>query len=171
MRTARTKIIGGAVALAAALLLTAVGFARQDGPRGFGGPPPEGPGGPHRRGPGGLGPLARELNLTDAQKAQIKQLEDSFRESTKSLHEQLFSAGGGPLDGLTDSFDEAAARSAAQSRASIQVELEVAHAKMMSQIYALLTAEQKAKVAELKQKFAQRQPPPPPPPGDGPEGR
>ena len=53
----------------------------------------------------------------------------------------------------------------------MQVELEVAHAKMMSQIYALLTAEQKAKVAELKQRFAQRQPPPPPPPGDGPEGR
>ena len=175
MRTARTKLIGGALALAAALLVTAVGFAQQDGPRGFGGPPPEGPGGPRRGGPGGhggpggLGPLARELNLTDAQESQIKQIEDSFRESTKSLHEQLFQAGGGPLDGLTDTFDEAAARSAAQARAGVQVELEVAHAKMMSQIYALLTAEQKAKVAELKQKFAQRQPPPPP--GGAPDGR
>ena len=168
MRTARTKLIGGALALAAALLVTAVGLARQDGPHGFGGPPPEGRGGPRRGGPGGLGPLARELNLTDAQKAQIKQIEDGFRESTKSLHEQLFQAGGGPLDGLTDTFDEAAARSAAQARAGVQVELEVAHAKMMSQIYALLTAEQKAKVAELKQKFAQRQPPPP---GGAPDGR
>ena len=172
MRTARTKLIGGALALAAALLVTAVGLARQDGPHGFGGPPPEGRGGPRRGGPGGpggLGPLARELNLTDAQKAQIKQIEDGFREGTKSLHEQLFQAGGGPLDGLTDTFDEAAARSAAQARAGVQVELEVAHAKMMSQIYALLTAEQKAKVAELKQKFAQRQPPPPP--GGAPDGR
>ena len=172
MRTARTKLIGGALILAAALLVTAVGLARQDGPHGFGGPPPEGRGGPRRGGPGGpggLGPLARELNLTDAQKAQIKQIEDGFRESTKSLHEQLFQAGGGPLDGLTDTFDEAAARSAAQARAGVQVELEVAHAKMMSQIYALLTAEQKAKVAELKQKFAQRQPPPTP--GGAPDGR
>jgi periplasmic protein CpxP/Spy len=176
MKTARTKLIGGALLVAAALLLTAVGFA-QNGPRGgFGGPPPPGgpgsPGGPHRGGPGGpggLGPIARELNLTDAQKAQIKQIEDSFRESTKSLHDQLRAAGGGPLEGLTDNFDEAAARVAAQSRAGLQVELEVAHAKMMSQIYALLTADQKAKVAELKQKFAQMReqgPPPPPPPGE-----
>ena len=172
MRTTRTKLLVGALAVASALLLTAVGFAQGGGPHGFGGPPH---GGPHRGGPGGpgggLGPLARELNLTDAQKAQIKQIEDSFRESTKSLHEQLFKAGGGPLDGLTDTFDESAARAAAQSRAAVQVELEVAHAKMMSQIYALLTADQKAKVAELKQKFAQRQPPPPPPAEDVPDGR
>ena len=167
MITARTKLLGGALALAAALLLAAVGFAQGEGPRGFGGPRRGGPGGPG----GGLGPLARELNLTDAQKAQIKQIGDSFRESTKGLREQLFKSGGGPLDGLTDTFDEAAARAAAQSRASVQVELEVAHAKMMSQIYALLTADQKAKVAELKQKFAQGQPPPPPPAEDVPNGR
>jgi periplasmic protein CpxP/Spy len=170
MKTARMKLIGGALAVACALVLTAVGFA-QGGPQG---PPP---GGPHRGGPGGfggpggLGPIARELNLTDAQKAQIKQIEDSFRDSTKSLHDQLRAAGGGPLDGLTDNFDEAAARAAAQSRAGIEVELQVAHAKMMSQIYALLTADQKAKVAELKQRFAQMRqqgppPPPPPPPGE-----
>src|SRR5437660_520602 len=168
MRSKRTKLIGGALAFAAAFVLTVVGFAHQGGP---GGPPPGGPGRHGHGGPGGLGPLARDLNLTDAQKAQIKQIEDSFRESTKSLHEQMFKTGGGPLDGLSDTFDEAAARSAAQARAGIQVELEVAHARMMSQIYALLTTEQKAKVAELKQRFAQGQPPPPPPPGDGPSGR
>jgi protein CpxP len=163
----RKNLIGGALAFAAAFVLAVAGLAHaQDG--GPGGPPPGGPG--RHGGPGGgLGPLARELNLTDAQKAQIKQIEDSFRDSTKSLHEQMFKTGGGPLDGLTDNFDEAAARAAAQSRASIQVELEVAHARMMSQIYALLTADQKAKVAELKQRFAQRQPPPPPP-GDVPNG-
>ena len=170
MRSAKTKFIGGALALVAALLITVVGFAQQGGPGGFDGPPP--PGGPGRHGPGGprgaLGPLARELNLTDAQKAQIKQLEDSFRESTQSLHEQLFTSGGGPLEGLKDgAFDEASVRAAAQARANIQVELEVAHARMMSQIYTLLTAEQKAKLAELRQQFEQgrRQPPPPPPPG------
>jgi Spy/CpxP family protein refolding chaperone len=159
MRVTRTKLIVGALALVAALTLSAVGLAQQ------GGPPPGGPG---RHGPGGgLGPIGRDLNLTDAQKAQIKQIEDSFRDSTKSLREQLRAAGGGPLDGLTANFDEAAARAAAQQRASIQVELEVQHAKMMSQIYALLTDDQKAKVAALKQKFAQMPPPPPPPPPSG----
>ena len=167
MRSAKTKFVGGALAVAAAVLITVVGFARQGGPGGFGGPPP--PGGPGRHGPGGpLGPIARELDLSDAQKAQIKQIEDSFRESTKSLHEQLFKSGGGPLEGLKDgAFDEASVRAAAQARAGLQVELEVAHARMMSQIYSLLTAEQKAKLAELRQQFEQgrRQPPPPPPPG------
>lgn len=156
MRLAKTRLVGGTLALAAALTLTAVGFARQDGPRGFGGPPPHGrpgPGGPR----GGLGPLARDLDLSDAQQAQVKQITDSFEESTKALHEQLFKSGGGPLDGLKDgAFDEAAVRAAAQARANIHVELEVAHARMMSQIYALLTAEQKAKLAELRQRFEQR---------------
>lgn len=173
----KAKMIGGALALAAVCILTTAGFAQQGGPqRGFGGPPPGGhdgppPGGGGRRGPGGfLGPLARELNLTDAQKAEIKKINDSFTESAKALHEQLFKAGGGgPLDGLKEgAFDEAAARAAAQARANAQIELDVAHARMMSQIYALLTAEQKAKLAELRQQFEQRRrEPPPPPPAAG----
>jgi protein CpxP len=164
MRLKRVKLIAFAFALAAGLTLTAVGFARQEGHHGPGGPG-GGPGGPHG---GMVEHLARELNLTDAQKAQAKQIEDSLRESTKPLHEQLFKLGGGPLDGFKDGFDESAVRSAAQARASIQVELEVAHARAMSQIYAILTPEQKAKLAELRQQFEQRRPgPPPPPPGDG----
>jgi protein CpxP len=164
MRLKRTKLI--AFALAAALALTAaVAFARQEGHRGPGGP--GGPGGPH--GPHGGGShvehLTRALNLTDAQKAQVKQIEDSTRESTKSLQEQLMKTGGGPFDGLKDGFDEASVRSAAQARAAIHVELEVAHARAMSQIYALLTAEQKAKLAELRQQFEQHMPGPPP--GEG----
>ena len=164
MRLKRTKLIAFALALVAGLALAAVAFAGQDGPHG--GPHPGGPGrGPH--GPHGspIEHLARELNLTDAQKAQAKQIEDSFRESTKSLHEQLFKLGGGPLDGFKDGFDEAAVRSAAQARAAIQVELEVAHARAASQIYALLTAEQKAKLAEIRQQMEQRRPGPPP--GEG----
>ncbi|HKG12334.1 MAG TPA: Spy/CpxP family protein refolding chaperone, partial [Pyrinomonadaceae bacterium] len=111
--------------------------------------------------------LSRALNLTDAQKAQVKQIEDALRESTKSLHEQLANSGGGPLDGFRDGFDEASVRSAAQARAAVHVELEVAHARAMSQIYSLLTAEQKAKLAELRQQFEQHRPGPPPPGEDG----
>lgn len=155
IKLARTKLIGGALVLAGALALAGVGLARQDGPRGgFGGPPP---GGGHGRGRGGdvLGPFGRDLNLTDAQKAQIKQLTDAFEASTKTLHEQMFKAGGTPFDGLDGTFDEAAVRTAAQARASVQVELDVSRAKLQSQVYALLTAEQKAKVAELRQQFSQ----------------
>ena len=45
---------------------------------------------------------------------------------------------------MTGAFDEAAVRSAAEARAKIQIELEVSHAKMMSQVAGVLTAEQKA---------------------------
>jgi Spy/CpxP family protein refolding chaperone len=170
MRTKRIKLVAFASALFVALTLTAaVAFARQEGHG------PHGPGGPH--GPHGgsiVEHLSRALDLTDAQKTQVRQIEDNLRETTKPLHEQLFKLGGGPLDGFKDGFDEAAVRSAAQARANIQVELEVAHAKAMSQIYALLTDAQKAKLAEIRQQMEQHRPgpppegdAPPPPPGEG----
>jgi protein CpxP len=158
-------MIGGAVAFAAALLMSVAALAQHGG----------GPGG-HHRGHGGpghrgdmLGHFARELNLTDAQQAQVKQLTDAFHENNKALHEQFMKGGpggGGHFEGLKDgAFDEAAVRAAAQARANAHVEMEVAHARLMSQIYALLTPEQKAKVEELRQRHeqrrGQRQPPPP----------
>ncbi|HEV7904674.1 MAG TPA: Spy/CpxP family protein refolding chaperone [Pyrinomonadaceae bacterium] len=155
MKVTKTRLrIGAALVFVAALMMTVVGFAQQGGGerRGFGGP---GRGG--ARGGGGLGPLERDLNLTDAQKAQVKQIRDSFEESTKSIREQLFNAGGTPFDGLKDgAFDEAAVRAAAQARANLHVELEVAQARMMSQVYALLTTEQKARLAERRQQFERR---------------
>ena len=169
MRIKRTKLAAFALAAVAGMALAVAAFPGQEGrgPGGHGGP--GGPRGPH----GGnlVEHLSRALDLTDAQKAQVKQIEDSLRESTKSLDAQLQkSGGGGPLDGFKDGFDEAAVRSAAQARAAVHVELEVAHARAMSQIYALLTAEQKAKLADLRQQFEQHRPgpggPPPPPPGE-----
>lgn len=167
MRLKRMKLIAFALALVVGLTLTAAVFARQDGGH-HGGPHPGGPGGPHGPRGGMVEHLTRALNLTDAQKAQVKQIEDSLRESTKPLQEQLAKTdGGGPLDALKDGFDEASVRSAAQARAAVHVELEVAHARAMSQVYAILTAEQKAKLAEIRQQFEQRRPgPPPPPPGE-----
>ena len=172
MRVKRTKFFAGAFALAAALGLTAAAFAGQGMHQGPGGPHrggPHGPGGPH----GSLVEhFSRVLNLTDAQKAQVKQIEDSFREGTKSLHEQARQAGGGgPFEGFKDGFDESAVRAAAQARANIHVELEVAHARMLSQVYAILTPEQKAKVAELRQQFEQRRPGHPPGEEGGEGGR
>lgn len=154
------KKLGGVVAACALVLALALTALSQQGrPQG---PPPGGfhggPGGPHGHGPRGGGiPFARELDLTDEQKAQIEKLTQGFHEGTKSLHEQmraLHEGGADPLAG--GAFDEAAVRKAAQARAAIQVELEVAHARLMSQIAAVLTTEQKAKLAERRQQFEQR---------------
>ena len=147
----------GVIVIAGALLLMAaiVGFSQGPhgghggGPGGFHG----GPGGPHD----GFEHMAQALNLTDEQKAQAKKIMDSFEESTKSLRDQLRSLHESEPDPMSGAaFDEAAVRKAAQARANVQVELEVAHARVASQIYSLLTPEQKTKLAELHQQMEQR---------------
>jgi len=150
----------GVTAAGATLLLTAAVVVFSQGPQG---PPPGGPGfhgpGPHD----GLGPFGRELNLTDDQKAQIKTIMESFEASTKALHEQLRALHESEPDPMSGTFDEAAVRAAAEARAKIQVELEVAHAKIMSQIAGVLTAEQKAQLAAKHEQMRRLGPPPPPP--------
>jgi Spy/CpxP family protein refolding chaperone len=166
----------GLLAFAAMVLLTAAAIVLSQQPQaprpgpppgGFGpGFPPGGPGGPRERfGP--FGPIGRELNLTDDQKAQIKKIQDSFRDSDKALFEQLRTLHENQTDPLNSAFDEAAVRSAAEARAKIQVDLEVSHAKMMSQIFSVLTPEQKAQLA-AKHDEMRRQAPPPPPPAQAP---
>lgn len=168
-------------AVAGALVLTAAALAFSQGPQGpppgppgggfRGGPGPQGPQGPprgdFRGGPGprdGLGPIARDLNLTDDQKAQIKKITDSFEESNKALFDQMRALHQSEPEPGSGTFDEAAVRAAAEARARIQVELDVAHAKMMSQVTGVLTAEQKAQLAARRQQFERQGPPPPPRP-------
>jgi periplasmic protein CpxP/Spy len=107
----------------------------------------------------GLGPLARDLNLTDDQKAQIKKITDSSAESNKALFDQLRTLHQNEPDRLSGNFDEAAVRAAAEARAKVQIELEVSRAKMMSQIAGILTAEQKAQAAAKRQQFERQRPP------------
>ena len=149
------------IAVAAALLLTVAAVAFSHSHRHQG--PPRGGGFRGEPGPrDGLGPL-RDLNLTDDQKAQIKKIKESFEEGNKALFDQMRALHGSEPDPMSGTFDEAAVRTAAEARAKIQVELEVSHAKMMSQIAAVLTAEQKAQLAAKRQQFERKGPPPPPP--------
>ncbi|MFN2577017.1 MAG: Spy/CpxP family protein refolding chaperone [Pyrinomonadaceae bacterium] len=157
--------------VAAAVLLAAAAVVFSQRPQGPSGPPPgggfrEGPGGP-RGGFGPFGPFGRELNLTDEQKAQIKKINDSFRDSDKALFDQLRTLHESEPRPMTGAFDEAAVRAAAEARAKIQIELEVSHAKMMSQIFAVLTAEQRAQMASHHDEM-KRMGPPPPLPGEPP---
>ena len=133
------------VAVVGTLLLTLAIAVSGQGPQGRGGPPPGGgfPGGPGRD---GLGPIARDLNLSDEQKAQIQKITESFRENTTALQDQLRTLHDSEPDPLTSGFDEAAVRAAADARAKVEVELSVARAKMLSQIGAVLTSEQKAQI-------------------------
>jgi periplasmic protein CpxP/Spy len=106
---------------------------------------------------GGFGPFGRTLNLTDAQKAQMQQIAERFRESTKSLHEQMRSQRQNGFGAFNEgAFNEAAVRAAAQARANVEVEMEVARARMMSEMYAVLTPEQKAQLAKEREQWKQK---------------
>jgi protein CpxP len=150
----------GVIAIAGAILLIASIVAFSQDPGGPRGGFPGGPGGPGRS-HDGLGPLARDLNLTDAQKAQIKKINQSFEESNQALFDQLKALHESEPDPLAANFDEATVRATAEARAKVDVELAVSRAKMMSQIGAVLTADQKAQLAAKRAQFGQRPPGPP----------
>jgi Spy/CpxP family protein refolding chaperone len=143
-----------------------VGFAQQGTTPGQGGKDHVGRHGGGRGGHkggrgmrGGFGGhFAEKLNLTDAQKEQMKQISARYRESAKALRQQR---GGDGRKGGFDAtgggtFNEAEVRAAAQARANARVEMEVQRARMMSEMYAVLTAEQKAQLATERQQREQK---------------
>jgi protein CpxP len=104
--------------------------------------------------------MFRGLNLTDAQKASLKQIHESFGERTKSLREQLRArheeirqaeSGG--------SFNEALATQKLTEAASLQAKLMGEQFKMRQESLAILTPEQKTQMeqrrAEMKAKREQ----------------
>lgn len=163
MQLTNSKKIVGGLALAGTLMLTGiVGFAQQATTQEPGGQVQRGErhghGGKGMRGMRGgfFGRFGKNLNLTDAQKEQMQQIAARHRESTKALRQQAPERRGdfGALNG--GAFDEAAVRAAAQARANAHIELEVAQARMMSEMYAVLTPEQKAQVATQRQQWEQK---------------
>ena len=118
-------------------------------------------GGPHGGGDffGGpmLGFFTDYLDLTDAQQAQIKQivakekpaLEPLFKQEMQS-HEQMKQLI------MSGSFDEAKAQTIATQGAQVHAQLEVQHARIASEAYQVLTADQKTKLAQFMAKRQQR---------------
>jgi Spy/CpxP family protein refolding chaperone len=143
------------VVVVGTLLITLALAVSGHGQQGRGGQPPGGgfPGGPGRD---GLRPITRDLNLSEEQKAQIQKITESFRENTTAFQDQLRTLHDSEPDPLTSGFDEAAVRAAADARAKVEVELSVARAKMLSQIGAVLTSEQKAQIEAKRQGASQR---------------
>jgi Spy/CpxP family protein refolding chaperone len=153
----------GGLALAGALALTGiVGFAQQDTTHGRGDKEhaERNEGGRHGEMGGFPGHFAEKLNLTDAQKEQMRQIAARYRDSNKALHQRGRDGERGARGGFDafngGTFDEAAVRAAAQARANARVEMEVAHAHMMFDMYNVLTPEQKAQLAAERQQREQK---------------
>ena len=106
------------------------------------------------RGGRGRGMMLAGVNLTDDQKAKIKSIGESFRERTKSLHQQLRAkrqelrqAGEG------GTFNEALATQKLTETASLEAKLMGERFKMRQEMESVLTAEQKAQIEQKRAEF------------------
>jgi protein CpxP len=108
-----------------------------------------------RGGPGGfpLAFLARKLDLTDAQRAQVKMIWAAERPTVIPLLRQLVNQCGSLSSATTDgTFDEAKARAIADQQAATLSQLLVERQRMISKIYnEVLTPEQRIKADQLRE--------------------
>ena len=99
----------------------------------------------------------RGIELTDAQKASMKQLRQSFGERTKSLREQLHAKRQELREAQSGtSFNEALATQKLTETAGLQAKLMAEEFKLRQDSLALLTPEQKAQLEQRRQQREQR---------------
>jgi protein CpxP len=96
----------------------------------------------------------RGITLTDDQKAKIKQINESFRARTQSLHDEL-RAKRNELRQATEgnTFNEALATQKLQESAGIQAKLMGEQFRMRQEIQSVLTPEQKTQLEQKRAEF------------------
>ena len=130
------------IASIAVLVVAATVFALAQGHMGQGG---------MRGGPGDMVEhISKELNLTDAQKEQVKAAFDAQRAVEEERHAKLDEIRK-QIDAATANgqFDEATVRPLANQQAQLMVDSMVDHMRMHAKLYSLLNAEQKAKADQM----------------------
>jgi Spy/CpxP family protein refolding chaperone len=114
-----------------------------------------GAGGPRGRGRGGFGHPAgiglRALDLTDAQRQQVRQMMEQHREQNRALFERVRKAEAARQQAVEAiPVNEAQIRSAMQELGEAQTEMAIQQARLNSEIQTLLTPEQQKKAQELR---------------------
>ena len=110
-----------------------------------------------RGGRGGHFGALRGIELTDAQKASLKQLRESFGERTKSLREQLHAKRQELRQAESGTtFNEQLAAQKLAEASTLQAKLMAEEFKLRQDSLALLTPEQKAQLEQRKQQRRQR---------------
>jgi len=94
------------------------------------------------------------LNLTDEQKAQMKQIRQSYRERTQPLRQELRAK----MKGLRQAnqggaFNEALAAQTLTETAGLRAKLMGERFKLRQEMIASLTPEQKAKIEQMRERF------------------
>jgi protein CpxP len=151
------KMMAGALALTLGLGSAALAQPGFGGPGGPGGPGFRGPGGPG--GPGGplAGLLALHpelplpaLNLTDAQREQVRTILQGHREEGQALMQKGHSAFEALRKATEGTVDEGAAGQQGQAVGAVIAEAAVLRAKVRGEILAILTPEQQAEASKIQ---------------------
>ena len=149
-----------AAGMAAIVGLAVTPLFAQDAPP-QGGPPMRGmgPGGPGGRGfgPGPGGPLGgialplRQLDLSEAQREQVRAVSQSHQAAFREIGDRLRTAHAALEAVVTaESVDESAIRARSAEVAAVQADAAVLRAKVHQEVFSLLTAEQQARAKELR---------------------
>lgn len=154
----RNRIFGfaGIAVLVSSLAILALGH-------GFQGPGAHGKGGHAKM----LEHISRTLNLTDAQKQQVKGIMDSVEATASGIHAKLEEVHK-QLSAATANgqFDETQVRTLANQEAQLEADMKVEHFRAMSKVFSVLTPEQRVKAEEMhKQMEGHKRHPGPPHPG------
>ena len=100
--------------------------------------------------------MTAELNLTDAQQAQIKTILETETAKMQPLRQQLRQNRLAQTGSVSPSFDEAQVRAFANKQAQLMADLTVERERTKSQIYAVLTPEQRQKAQALLAEHQER---------------
>ena len=157
----RTGLVIGAITIAVGLAAGAYASAQNpDGPRSPFGGQRGGRGGPGRfEGPlAMLGPrIAERLNLSEAQKDQLRSIVDSQREDMRGYRDRARDARQAMQAAVTaDTLDEGLIRARAADLAAIESDLAVARARIRADVFRILTPDQQAQAREAREKMRQR---------------
>jgi protein CpxP len=160
MKTLLRVTMAAGVLAVSGVALTPI-FAQDGPPQGGPGLRRMGPGGPGRGfgpGPGGpfgilgeLGHGLRQLDLSDAQREQLRGVMESHRAEFQAFGDRMRTAHEA-LDMVVtaEAVDESAIRARSADLAAVQADAAVLRARVHQEIFSLLTAEQQAKAKELK---------------------
>jgi periplasmic protein CpxP/Spy len=108
-------------------------------------------------GRGMRGGMFRALNLTDAQKAQMKQLRQSYRERTKPLRQELRAKMQGLRQASQDgAFNETLATQTLIETAGLRAKLMGERFKLRQEMMAALTPEQRTQMEQMRERFKAR---------------
>ena len=145
-RFRRTKITVIALALAMAAGGAAL-FAQAPGGPGRG----AGPFGPGGRGGFAAGFALGQLDLSDAQKQQVRDIMQRHRQQSQATMERLQQAMQAQRAAIdTVPVNESLVRSAAASLAAVEADMAVDQARMHADIFSILTVEQQEKAKQLE---------------------